>query len=181
MQPVQDFTERRVLEPTGIAVLGPGRSGTDLPALVTFGSAAQGQTLLLLRFAPGWPADSRVASAFLLLDPWPGTQPSMDDIPVEVWRVEAPWRAEAVTWLDRPRLGYPRRLGLARTAPASVLRVDVTPLVRDLTSPGRANHGLAVRSDARSQGGASFATGASGGSSPRLEVYLDRAQGRGRP
>ena len=179
--PAPDTSERRVLEPASIVVLAPGRSASDLPAAVTFGSRAEGPSLLLLRFVPRWPAHSRIASAFLLLDPWPGTQPNLEDVPVEVWRIEAPWQAHQVTWLDRPRLGYPRSGGLARTAPPSVLRVDVTRLVRELTAPGRHDHGMAVASRADSPGGASFATGASGGYAPRLEVYLDPAPRPGKP
>jgi hypothetical protein len=195
-EPVRTHTERHVLNAVAIVVLDPsvaGESGhparhdplasslgAELRSVVTLGSRAQGKTLLLLRFSSEWDVTRRVESAFLVLEPVPGTVPGLRDIPVEVWRIQAPWTPERVSWLHQPALGYPMSRGLARTAPPTVLRIDVTPWVRTITSAGRTDYGLAVTSAAGESHGATFATGATG-SMPRLELYLSSATGQVSP
>jgi len=165
-------SERRVLRPVAMAVLSRSRSGAELPSSVTFGSRAEGETLLLLRFAPSWAADAPVESAFLLLHPRDGTGAALDDVRLDVWRIEEPWTAERTTWLERPSLGHPHSRGRARSAPPTTLRIDVTRFVRATSGSGRPNHGLAVVASASHPHGATFATGAGGGRTPELEVYL---------
>jgi hypothetical protein len=171
-QPVPQGVERRVLRPVEMAVLSHSRSGAELPTSVTFGCRAEGETLLLLRYAPTWAAGAGVESAFLLLYPLAGTGATLDDVPLDVWRIEESWTATRTTWLDRPSLGHPHSRGWARSAPPTTLRIDVTRFVRASTAPGRPNHGLAVVASAALPHGATFATGAGGGRTPELEVYL---------
>jgi hypothetical protein len=170
--PVSPGAERRVLRPVAMTVLSRSRSNPELPSSVTFGSRAEGETLLLLRFAPSWAADALVESAFLVLHPLGATGAALDDVPLDVWRIEEPWTPSSATWLERPALGHPHSRGRARSAPPTTLRIDVTRFVRVTSGPGRPNHGLAVVASARLAHGATFATGGAGGQTPELEVYL---------
>jgi hypothetical protein len=161
-----------VLLPEAMAVLDRSRTGAALPASITFGSRADGDAILLLRFAPTWTADLAVKNAFLLLYPLASTGSTLDDVPVDVWRIEQPWTARETTWLERPSLGHPHGRAVARSAPPTTLRIDVTQWVRDFTNVGRRNHGLALAASGAFPHGTTYATGASGGRTPELEVYL---------
>jgi hypothetical protein len=52
------------------------------------------------------------------------------------------------------------------------LRVDVTEIAAYLAEHAESDHGIAVRAGGGSDVGASFATGASGETAPRLELYV---------
>lgn len=170
--PVSEDSRRLVLEPQQIAVVSAERSyDAGLPPAVTFGSRAEGASALYLRFAPTTSDPKRIQSAFLLLEPLPGTLPGAD-VDVDVWRIRQPWRPDRLTWLSQPELAPPRGEGIARSSPPSTLRVDVTAIVEYLAAHGENDFGMALESGSGDGAGASFATGAAGGHTPRLEVYL---------
>jgi hypothetical protein len=170
--PVSEDSLRLVLEPQHIAVVSAKRSYDDgLPPAVTFGSRAEGASALYLRFAPTTADPKRIQSAFLLLEPMPGTLPD-GDVDVDVWRIREPWQPDGIDWLSQPKLAPPRGEGIARSRPPSTLRVDVTAIVEYLAAHGENDFGIALESGSGDGAGASFATGTAGGRTPRLEVYL---------
>lgn len=171
-EPVPAGGHRVVVEPSRMALVSSGTQprADRLPTAVVFGSRAEGAVGLYLDFEPAWPA-SRIDSAFLLLDPMPGTPVSPRDVRVDAWRIEAPWDEHGLTWLRQPPLGRPHSRGIARSGPPSVLRIDVTALARAVQSGARRYHGIALRSRDTGAVGASFSTGIAGGRPPRLELY----------
>lgn len=170
--PVASDTRRLVLTPRKMAVIGASeQQSSELPPAVTFGSAAGGAALYL-DFEPGWRGARGIESAFLVLDPLPGTPRGPEDVRVHAWRVGAAWRSDELSWLGQPTLLPPNATGIARGAPPMPLRVDVTEIVVYLAEHTTSNHGIAVRASGGSDVGASFATGASGGSAPQLELYV---------
>jgi hypothetical protein len=170
--PVSEDSQRLVLEPEALAVVSAERSyESGPPPAVTFGSRAEGASAIYLRFPPTTSDASRIQSAFLLLEPLPGTLPS-DDVSVDVWRVREPWESDRVSWLAQPDLAPPRGEGIARSRPPSTLRIDVTAIVAYLADNAENDFGMALESGSGDGAGASYATGAAGGRTPRLEVYL---------
>lgn len=172
-EPVSSDSIRLTAEPSGMVVVKQNgeASPTTLPSSVAFGSERDGTTALYLRFPAVWRQARRIESAFLVLDPMPGTLPARGDVEVEAWRVREPWRDEELSYLGQPLLGPPSSSGIARSAPPSVLRIDVTEIVSYLHAHPDSDHGIALKCRASAGGGASYATGTSGGRAPRLEVY----------
>jgi hypothetical protein len=138
---------------------------------VTLGQAVEGPRALYLRFPPSF-RGSKVRAAFLLLDPRPGT-PAGPDVPLEVWRADGEWRPEQVTSRAQPGFALPVATAIGRSAPPSLVRVDVTEIVQFLAAHPELDHGLVVRATARGTLGIAFATGVAGGNAPRLDVYVD--------
>lgn len=172
--PVPPDSERVVLHPIDLGVVSKRRAPREeapLPPAVTFGSAAAGATILLLRFDPTWKELGHVEAAFLLLEP--AGSPPGSDVEIEAWLAGGRWSGAALSWANQPAPVLPGARGLARTRPAAPLRVDVTELVLALKdrSP-RADHGVLLSAPAGEGYGAAFATGAAGGNPPRLEIYL---------
>jgi hypothetical protein len=164
---------RLVAEPAKIAVISSrARPRADsLPPAVTFGGSAEGAAALYLVFPPVWRKAKHIEAAFVVLDPMPGTLPSNEDVTVEAWRVRERWDPSELSWIKQPGLTPPSSSGIARSSPPSPLRIDVTAIVSHLYSHGESDFGMVVKSGSGDAGGASFATGASGGRAPRLEVY----------
>ncbi len=171
--PVAADTRRLVVVPSTIRVLGAAdrEASGELGPAVTFGSASGGAALFL-KFPPSWRRAKRIDSAFLVLDPMPGTRRGPQDVSVEAWRVGKAWEADSIRWLEKPDLLPPRAAGVARAAPPMPLRVDVTAIVLHLWEHPENDHGIALTAGGGSDVGVSFATGASGGSAPRLELYV---------
>jgi hypothetical protein len=172
-EPVGSDTQRRVAEPSRMVVLAADQdSGRDpLPPGVTFGAEHRGSTALFLEFPPVWRGAHEIESAFLVLEPLSGAQPSSEDVPVTAWRVRSRWDESNLSRLKRPELAPPKADGIARTAPPTPLRIDVTAIVSYLSKNPGSDFGIAVESGGGSGTGATYATGASGGRAPRLEVY----------
>lgn len=172
-EPVSSDSIRLTAEPSGMVVVKQNgeQSPTVLPSSVAFGSERDGTTALYLRFPAVWHEARRIEAAFLVLDPMPGTLPARGDVEVEAWRVREPWLDDELSYLTQPELGPPHSSGIARSAPRSVLRIDVTQIVSYLRDHPESNHGIALKCRDSAGGGASYATGASGGRAPRLEVY----------
>lgn len=171
--PVPADSQRLVLEPEQMAVVGNAATEPgELPAAVTFGGGANGTSTLYLKFPPVWRHKRRIEAAFLILEPMPATFGSAEDVAMDVWRVRERWEPSSLTRIEQPELGPPRSRGLARSTPPSPLRVDVTALVTHLAENAGSDHGIALRAGSGDSAGASFATGTSGGRSPRLEIYV---------
>jgi hypothetical protein len=173
-EPVDPGSQRRVLEPSHVAVVhtaGPGRQG--LPPQVTLGGPAARSEQLLVRFAPTW-QDMQVDTAFLLIEPDRDAEPTAEDVPIEVALAAADWGSGSLS--SAPGTRGPVSDGLARTRPPSVLRIDVTAQLREVEREPGKDHGLVVRAVGASTRGAVYQTGADG-AGPRLDVYLrPRAQ-----
>jgi hypothetical protein len=167
--PVGAGLERVLLEPTQIAVVRAGGGSLDarLPATVTLGGPETDAEKLLVRFAGQW-SHLELDSAFLVLAPAPQGEPSGASVSVGVSRLDGPFRSGLLR--EVPASHGPRQPGLASTRPASVLRIDVTRLLRSLPSRDDRRHGFVVEASAGGQRGATYLTGATG-SPPRLEVY----------
>jgi len=176
--PVAAGSLRLVLEAEQVAVVrgADHAPGTGLPPTVTFGGPPATNQELLLRFPRGW-ASLEIDSAFLLLEPAPGADPSAADVPVRVALAAAAWTPGSAAHAPGER--GPHSSGLARTRPPGVLRVDVTAQLQALqtqggrrgrSEQGRSDYGLVVRAESSSERGATYQTGA-GGALPRLDVY----------
>ena len=167
-------SQRLVAEPSAMALVSARgqREGGELPPAVTFGGGAEGAAALYLRFPPVWRGKQRVEAAFVVLEPMPGTAASSEDVEVEVWRVRVPWKSEDLSWLGQPERALPKSRGIARATPAAPLRIDVTELARYFAAHAQSDFGIALECGSGSGAGASYATGASGGRGPRLELYL---------
>ena len=171
--PVSADSQRLVLEPIEMAVVeGRGRDPSELPAAITFGSSATTTATLYLKFPRAWRDKRRVEAAFVILEPMAATFGSNDDVSVAVWRVGERWQPAALALAKQPALPPPRGRGIARSAPPSPLRIDVTEIVRYLAKNPANDHGIALRASPGESAGASFATGSAGGRSPRLEIYV---------
>jgi hypothetical protein len=160
---------RLVLEPLAVAVVrGHGTPG-DLPPRVTFGGSRNQSEQLLLRFPDTWAA-LQIDAAFLLLPPALAADPTGPDVAVAVSLATAEWSSGALS--RAPRATGPRSLGLARTRPPALLRIDVSAQLRALARAGAQDWGFlieAVTGNERERG-ATYLTGAEG-NAPRLEVY----------
>jgi hypothetical protein len=173
--PVPGSSRRLVSPPSAMALVtsrGP-ESGQDLPATVTFGGGAEGAAALYLRFPAIWRGAGKIASAFVVLEPMPATRRGRQDVTVHVWRVGSDWQPGAIGWLAQPPLSLPRASGIARSAPPLPLRIDVTALFAYFAEHPSSDHGIALKASAGDDAGSSFALGTSGGSAPRLELYLE--------
>lgn len=156
-----------------MAVVGPNLSGA-LPPTVTFGGPTAHDEQLLVRFPQAW-SPLQVDAAFLLLEPAMDAAPTSADVAVEVALAGAEWDPGAVR--RAPPRRAPSSRGWARTRPPSVLRVDVTELVRALAEQPKSDRGMIVRAEGEALRGATYLTGSSGGA-PRLDVYGHASAGR---
>jgi hypothetical protein len=169
--PVRETTRRVVVAPIALAVASEHDS-PNLAASVSLGSRQRGPAALYVRFDPKAYA-ARVEAAFLLLDPGVHSRFSQD-VELQVGRAESAWRGTALSWSDQPGFGSPVARGIARTAPPSPIRIDVTELVRFVAEHPASDYGFVVRARERHAYGVSIATGTASGSAPRLDVYLTK-------
>jgi hypothetical protein len=165
--PVPPDSTRIVLTPLSCATDRPG----EAPGAVVLGSERKPNSELLLRFGDDWKRSADVAAAFLLLAPSEDAPPNPADVPLQIWAVDGPWTPDAPIRESEVGLVLPRASGLARSGPASTIRIDVTELARAFA---RRKHddGLAVLATSARGAGVAVSTGASGGAAPRLEIYL---------
>jgi hypothetical protein len=161
-----------LVAPIEMAVVSSKGFDAALPAEIPLGGASSGSIVVLLRFPTPWGNRVRIASAFLMLEPFPGAVPEIGPVTVTVARVLEPWSASDVSWARLPRLSAAESRALASTAPPRTLRIDVTAIVQRW-SMGKANdQGIALLSAPDASVGATYATGISGARGPRLDVYL---------
>jgi hypothetical protein len=169
--PVPRDCDRVVLAPVALAVAVDGRTPSG-PA-VTLGNALDRDAFVYARFGGGYKGRrSEIAAAFLLLTPSSGVEPT-EDVPLEVWTLGRAWSPESVSRGLRPPLAQPMARGLARSSPSSIVRVDVTNVVRALAR-APSDDGMAIVADGAHGPGVTLMTAAAG--SPELEVYLGRTR-----
>jgi hypothetical protein len=173
-EPVAPGSRRLLFRPHAIAVVSArGPAQTDpLPNAVTFGGEKEGASALFLEFELRAHAIKSVDSAFLVLEPLPMSAPEPEQVEVDAWRIAEPWDRGSVTWLAQPSLAPPRARGVAQSSPLGVLRIDVSAIIRFWLRQPRQNRGLALKAPGGDGHGLSFATGASDGNAPRLELYV---------
>ncbi|MFO0755856.1 MAG: hypothetical protein U0359_05165 [Byssovorax sp.] len=168
-------TRRLFVPPAEVAVIASsavGRSGAPLPETLALGRAGDGTVELLLRFVAPFRDDADVVSAFLVLDPLDGALPPEGGAPFETARILDPWQAATVSWGRQPRLSLPKLAGVIRPRAGSPVRVDVTALVRAWSERSPDDHGIALIVAGNDPVGGAYGMGITGGSGPRLEVYL---------
>lgn len=136
---------------------------------VTLGGGARPDSALYLRFASGYKSVGDVAAAFLLLTPAPGTETREDDVSLQVTPVASAWSTDSLARGERPKTSTPAVTGLARTRPASLVRIDVTEVVQTLAR-APADAGMAVTAAGSHGAGVTLVTAAA--DAPRLDVYL---------
>jgi hypothetical protein len=172
--PVSVEAERLVLAPVALARLSarePVSRAAESDTLV-LGDPAEGESLLLLRFALQLPATARIEAAVLRLDPMPACGVMPASVELELSHVLSPWRPETVSWTRRPALGLPMRTAPIVAAPPKPFRLDVTELVREWRDHPERFHGLGLLASGSGPGSACFASGLRSADGPRLELYL---------
>ncbi len=142
-------------------------AGGALPPTVTLGGAASHDRALVLAFPRLW-ASREVDAAFLLLEPALDADPTREDVLLRVALAGGPWVAGAAP--RGPSERGPSSTGLGRTRPPSLHRIDVTAQLRQLRDQPESDHGLVLSAEDVVGHGATYLTGARGGT-PRLDVY----------
>jgi len=142
-------------------------TGADVP----LGRSSLGQVLVLLHFDSPLREQSRVVSAFLVLDPMAGATPGPSPVRVGISRILQPWDAQA-TWSRLPELSAPESTVMASTWGGRSLYVDVTRQVVRWREQRSEDHGLALVAAPHDPIGAAYSLGTAGGRGPRLQVYL---------
>jgi hypothetical protein len=173
-EPVAPDTRRLLLLPRALAVVtarGPG-PGETMPNAVTFGGEKEGASALFLEFEIGSHPIKSLDSAFIVLEPLPMTSVEPAEVEVDARRIAERWNRDSVSWLAQPALAPPRSRGFAQSSPFTVLRIDVSAIIRFWLRQPLQNRGLALKASGGDGHGVSFATGASDGSAPRLELYV---------
>jgi hypothetical protein len=158
---------RVVVEPSAAAVVRPDRAGKDLPPTVTFGGPSSQSEQLMLRFPSTW-SSLELDAAFLLLHPAVEADPTGRDVQVTVMLAGASWSSGTLQRAPPDRA--PASLGLARTRPPTLLRIDVTAQLRAFQKHVAPDYGFIIRAQREAERGATYLTGADG-EAPQLEVY----------
>jgi len=164
--------QRIVVAPQEMVVVARGSGDSALPAEIPLGGSAGSSPIVLFRFPTPWGKRVRVARAFLTLYPAPGTVPESRPVLVSVARVLEPWSASEASWGRLPRLSAFEGSAYTGIGPAKALRIDVTTIVQRWALGRSADQGLALTASSDAPFGPSYATGVSGGTGPRLDVYL---------
>jgi hypothetical protein len=159
-------SERTLVEASRVLVVTPAAGGA-LPPTVTFGGATSNDRALVLAFPRLW-ASRDVDVAFLLLEPAIDADPTVGDVVLRVALAAGPWVAGAAP--RGPAERAPASIGLGRTRPPSLLRVDVTAQLQQLRDQPESDHGFVLSAENVVGHGATYLTGARGGT-PRLDVY----------
>ena len=163
---------RLVVTPTAIATLSADHQTRGLPAEISFGSAF-GRSALYLQFAGDWRRLGTPQQATLALSASEGAP--IDDAPVtlEAWRVNGAWQPDELQhWSDQPALAPPHATLTFHATSAQDARIDVSELLRFAAQNPERDFGIALLAGGGSGHGASFATGMSGGNTPRLELQF---------
>jgi hypothetical protein len=165
--PVPPGSLRVVVEPIGAAVVRPDQAEKDLPPTVTFGGRGSQSEQLMLRFPSTW-SRLEVDAAFLLLHPAVEADPTGRDVQVTVTLAGASWLSGTLRRAPPDRA--PASVGLARTRPPTLLRIDVTAQLRAFQKHVASDYGFIIRAAHEAERGATYLTGADG-EAPQLEVY----------
>jgi hypothetical protein len=165
-------SQRIVVAPQEMAVVARGNGDTALPGEIPLGGTSRASAVVLLRFPTPWGKRVRVARAFLTLEPAPGAVAETRPVLVSVARVLEPWSAAQASWGRLPRLSAFEGNAYTGIGPAKALRIDITAIVQRWALGRGKDEGLAIAASSDAPFGSSYATGASGGIGPRLDVYL---------
>jgi hypothetical protein len=161
--------QRLLVEPSALAVLSDAREGNTLPGAVTFGGARE-QTLLLVSFEREWARSGNVRSALLRLTPREGAPRRSGPVTIHAARVCESWSDGKLDWANRPALGPP--YAEASAGADGALAIDLTGFVRSAAKHPNDDYGIALSGERGADSEATFATGASGGQGPELELWL---------
>ncbi|HEY2408271.1 MAG TPA: DNRLRE domain-containing protein [Polyangiaceae bacterium] len=161
--------QRLIAQVSALGILQESHASGALPTAVTFGGAGE-QTILLVAFERSWARRGRVQAALLHLDPREGSPASDGVVSLHASRIRDPWRAAELTWENRPALNPP--YAEANAEAHGELRIDVSALIRSADKHPDEDYGVALSAERGSGAGATFATGAGGGSAPWLEVFV---------
>jgi hypothetical protein len=160
---LSELNGRSVHEPTRFGVLSSERETSALPSAVSLGAKTSGRVLLYFEFPE--PEETRkLLRALLLLN----STGAAERIEIEVSRSETA-RGELRSWSDQPRALYPR-LSSQLGRHAGPERVDVTRILEARSKRGEPLCILLLAEPGDGEG-VLIATGASGGETPRLELY----------
>jgi hypothetical protein len=164
--------QRIVVAPQEMAVVARGNGDTALPGEIPLGGSTRASAVLLLRFPTPWGKRVRVARAFLTLEPAPGAIAETRPVLLSVARVLEPWSARGASWGRLPRLSAFEGSAYTGIGPAQTLRIDITAIVQRWALGRTNDQGLALTASSDAPIGPTYATGVSGGTGPRLDVYL---------
>jgi hypothetical protein len=164
--------QRIVVAPQEMAVVARGSGDKALPGEISLGGQVRSTPIVLFRFPTPWGRRVRIARAFLTLHPAPGAVPESRPVLVSVARVLEPWSAAEASWGRLPRLSAFEGSAYSGIGPAKALRIDVTSIVQRWALGRSSDQGLALTASSDAPFGSSYATGVSGGTGPRLDVYL---------
>jgi hypothetical protein len=168
-EPVAPHSQRLVLDPVAIAVIRTEAERQNaLPPTVTLGGPPSQSEELLVRFAHPWD-ELDVDSAFLLLEPALDAEPTASDVEIGVALAADRWTSGILA--TAPASRGPLSLGVGRTRPPTLLRVDVTLQLRELAKQPGSDRGLLIRAIRSSPRGAIYSTGIDG-IPPRLDIYF---------
>jgi hypothetical protein len=171
-----DNARRLLFEPVDAAYLRRSGEAGDV-AVATFGRAADGGELALLRFAAELPPEANVLEAYLLLERVPNVDADPEPIALHAERIAEPWDSASVSWASSPRvedIGAP----VTRVSPSTgpMVRLEVRELVQAWRRRGHHDFGVAIAAEGTSATGVSLAWRpvviASGRRDPLLEPPL---------
>src|SRR5580658_6549276 len=154
-------TRRMVLPASDLAVLerGAHSEGGALPAIFTLGAPSD-RTELLLRFDFRLDRGASIVRASVLLDR--SNAVMSDPLPVAIHadRVIGRWNPRTVSWSTAPPVEdvRPPRTVIASTTP-SLVRVDVTDLVRLWLAHDPRDQGLSIVAETETATGVTFTLG----------------------
>jgi hypothetical protein len=181
-------TRRMVVPASDLAVLerGAPSEGGALPAIFTLGAPSE-RTELLLRFDLRLDRGASIVRASVLLDRSDAVMSDPLPVAIHADRVIGRWNPRTVSWSTAPPIQDVRlpRTVIASTTP-SLVRVDVTDLVRLWLAHDPRDQGLSIVAENETPTGVTFTLGSASlpdlretppGKSdlsqpPRLELYL---------
>ena len=152
----QPNVRRLVLSPVDVAYIRRGDASASVPAVITLGRAADGDALLLLRFALTLPPTSTVLEAYLLLERSDAVDADPPPVFLHADRIRDRWEASTLSWARQPRLEDTRSPRTAVTAGRGLVRLDVRDLVRRWAARAPEEQGLAVVAETNSRTGMAF-------------------------
>ena len=170
--PTRQSAQRVVLEPLSVAVVSSEEREEGQPATVPFGKQSLGELVLLLQFPAPFSDSTQILSAYVVMEPAPGSVAGPAPVELRLARILQPWTPKDASWASLPRLSSVESTFLASTWGHRPLRLDVTQQVRKWREHRRDDHGLAVLAAPQNAVGATYSLGLAGGNGPRLDVYL---------
>jgi hypothetical protein len=152
-----DNGRRLLFEPVDAAYVKRRGDGGDAD-VATFGRAADGGALALLRFATNLPPEVNVLEAYLLLERATNLDADPVAIALHAERIVEPWDGGSVSWAAAPRVvdaGAP----VTRVTPATgpLVRLEVRDLVQRWRRRDHGDFGIAIVAEGVSATGVSFA------------------------